>query len=201
MSSIDEITIRDFDLKNLLDPDLSGEVARVMQICNACRYCEGGICAVFRPWKSVGPSPSMMSIYLANLCHNCGACYHACQYAPPHEFGVNVPQAMAAARNNSYAAYAWPGPLAALFQRNGLVVTIVISAGLAATVGLMLATIAPGLFWGVHIGEGAFYTIMPHTVMAGIPMAISAFVLASFVMGWRRYWRHTGAGGWYERVD
>ena len=32
--------------------------------------------------------------YLSNLCHNCGACYHACQYAPPHEFGVNVPQAL-----------------------------------------------------------------------------------------------------------
>ena len=46
MSSTDEMTIRDFDLKNLLDPDLSGEVARVMQICNACRYCEG-IFAVF----------------------------------------------------------------------------------------------------------------------------------------------------------
>ena len=28
---------------------------------------------------------------LANLCHNCGACLHACQYAPPHEFAVNVP--------------------------------------------------------------------------------------------------------------
>jgi citrate/tricarballylate utilization protein len=30
--------------------------------------------------------------YLANLCHNCGACLHACQYAPPHEFAVNVPR-------------------------------------------------------------------------------------------------------------
>ena len=192
MSSTDEMTIRDFDLKNLLDPDLSGEVARVMQICNACRYCEG-ICAVFPAMEKRRTFTEHDVGYLANLCHNCGACYHACQYAPPHEFGVNVPQALAAARNDSYAAYAWPGPLAALFRRNGLVVTMVISAGLAVTVGLMLAMIAPGLFWDVHIGEGAFYAIMPHTVMAGIPMAISAFVLVSFVMGWRRYWRHTGA--------
>ena len=29
--------------------------------------------------------------YMANLCHNCGACLHACQYAPPHDFGVNIP--------------------------------------------------------------------------------------------------------------
>ena len=38
------------------------------------------------------------SHYLANLCHNCGACLHACQYAPPHEFAVNVPRAMAQVR-------------------------------------------------------------------------------------------------------
>ena len=36
--------------------------------------------------------------YLANLCHGCGACLHACQYAPPHEFAVNVPRAMARVR-------------------------------------------------------------------------------------------------------
>ena len=34
-------------------------------------------------------------IYLANLCHNCGACFYACQYAPPHEFGINVPRTLA----------------------------------------------------------------------------------------------------------
>jgi citrate/tricarballylate utilization protein len=49
--------------------------------------------------------------YLANLCHNCGACLHACQYAPPHEFAVNVPQAMAQVRGQTYADYAWPPAL------------------------------------------------------------------------------------------
>ena len=65
--------------------------------------------------------------------------------------------------------------------------------GLALVVGLMLAMIAPHLFWGVHLGEGAFYVLMPHSVMAGIPMAISVFVLMSFIIGWRRYWLVTGA--------
>ena len=46
--------------------------------------------------------------FMANLCHNCGACLHACQYAPPHEFAVNVPQAMAQVRGQTYADYAWP---------------------------------------------------------------------------------------------
>ena len=58
-------------------------------------------------------------------------------------------------------------------------------------------------FWGVHIGEGAFYVLMPHTVMAGIPMAITAFTIVAFIVGWRRYWRGTGArwGGWPAFAD
>jgi hypothetical protein len=49
--------------------------------------------------------------FLANLCHNCGACLHACQYAPPHEFGINIPKAMAEVRGQTYADYAWPPAL------------------------------------------------------------------------------------------
>ena len=202
MSLTDNIEADGFDLKLFLDPEAAGEVIRVMQICNACRYCEG-FCAVFPAMTRRRQFDEGDVGYLANLCHNCGACYHACQYAPPHEFGVNVPQALAAARNDSYAAYAWPGPLAGLFRRNGLFVTLGVSAGLALTVGLMLAMIAPQLFWGIHLGEGAFYQIMPHTMMAAVPLAISAFVVVSFIMGWRRYWRHTGAkwGGFPDLVD
>ncbi|MFZ9438977.1 MAG: tricarballylate utilization protein TcuB, partial [Hylemonella sp.] len=73
------------------------EVARQLQICNACRYCEG-FCAVF-PAMTRRLEFSVTDVhYLANLCHNCGACLHACQYAPPHEFAVNIPQAMAKVR-------------------------------------------------------------------------------------------------------
>jgi len=83
------------------------ELARQMQICNACRYCES-YCAVF---------PAMIRRlefgiadvhYLANLCHNCGNCLHACQYAPPHEFAVNIPRAMAQVRVKTYEEFAWP---------------------------------------------------------------------------------------------
>jgi citrate/tricarballylate utilization protein len=68
-----------------------------MQICNACRYCEG-FCAVFPAMTRRLEFGKADIHYLANLCHNCGACLHACQYAPPHEFAVNVPQAMAQVR-------------------------------------------------------------------------------------------------------
>src|SRR6218665_3422621 len=86
------------------------EVARQMQICNACRYCEG-FCAVF-PAMPRRPEFGKANIpFLANLCHDCGACLHACQYAPPHEFAINVPRAMARVRVQTYADYAWPSAL------------------------------------------------------------------------------------------
>ena len=178
------------------------ETARLMQICNACRYCEG-FCAVFPAMERRRLFTEGDTAYLANLCHHCGACYHACQYAPPHEFAVNVPQVLADRRAESWQAFAWPGPLAGLFVRNGLMVSILASLSLALAVGLMLAMIAPELFWGVHLGEGAFYVIMPHTVMAGIPMVICSFALLAFAVGARRYWRATGArwGGLPAMVD
>ena len=91
------------------------EVARVMQICNACRYCEG-FCAVFPAMTRRLEFGKADLNYLANLCHNCGACLHACQYAPPHEFAVNVPQAMARVRVQTYTDYAWPAALGALYK-------------------------------------------------------------------------------------
>ena len=92
------------------------EVARQMQICNACRYCEG-FCAVFPAMTRRLEFGKADIHFLANLCHNCGACLHACQYAPPHAFAVNVPQAMARVRAKTYADYAWPAGFSALYQR------------------------------------------------------------------------------------
>ena len=182
----------DINLLKLAKTDAHEETARIMQICNACRYCEG-FCAVFPAMERRRLFDVGDTAFLANLCHHCGACYHACQYAPPHEFAVNVPRTLAERREESYRQFAWPGPLAGLFDRNGLVVAMAITACLSLAVGLMLAMISPDLFWGVHLGEGAFYVIMPHNVMAGIPMVICSFVLVSFVMGWRRYWQASGA--------
>ena len=106
------------------------EVARQLTICNACRYCEG-FCAVFPAMTRRLEFAKADVHYLANLCHNCGACLHACQYAPPHEFAVNVPQAMAQVRGQTYADYAWPPALGALYQRQGLTLSLALAAGLA----------------------------------------------------------------------
>ena len=103
------------------------EVARQLQICNACRYCEG-FCAVFPAMTRRLEFGKADVHFMANLCHNCGACLHACQYAPPHEFAVNVPQAMAKVRLQTYVDYAWPPVLGKLYKRNGLTLALALVA-------------------------------------------------------------------------
>ena len=66
-----------------------------MTVCNSCRYCEG-LCAVFPAMEMRRAFSDGDLNYLANLCHSCGACYTDCQFSPPHEFNVNVPQTLAA---------------------------------------------------------------------------------------------------------
>ena len=97
------------------------DAGRAMQVCNACRYCEG-FCAVFPAMERRREFADTDLTYLANLCHNCRACFYACQYAPPHEFGVNLPRTLAELRAETWEEYAWPGFLARLFRRNGTVV-------------------------------------------------------------------------------
>ena len=153
------------------------EVARQMAICNACRYCEG-FCAVFPAMTrrlAFGPADIH---YMANLCHNCGACLHACQYAPPHEFAVNVPRAMAQVRGETYVAYAWPRPLGALYQRNGLTVSLALAAGLA--LFLVLALVLNGRLWGGGL-EGNFYQLFPHNLL--VLMFAPVFLWAVLALG------------------
>lgn len=162
-----------------------GEVARQMQICNACRYCEG-FCAVFPAMTRRLEFGHADVHYLANLCHNCGACLHACQYAPPHEFAVNVPQAMSQVRMKTYQDYAWPSGMGALYRRNGLTVALALAAGLA--LFLVLALAATGRL--VHEPlQGNFYAIFPHNLLVVVFGAVFAFVVLALAMAARRFWR------------
>src|ERR1700761_4192022 len=115
-----------------------GEVSRIMQICNACRYCEG-FCAVFPAMTRRLEFGRADVHFLANLCHNCGACLHACQYAPPHEFAVNVPKAMAEVCITTYSDYAWPPGFGALYKSNGLTVALALAIGLSLFLVLAVA--------------------------------------------------------------
>ncbi len=156
-----------------------GEVARQMQICNACRYCEG-FCAVFPAMTRRLEFSASDVHYLANLCHNCGACLHACQYAPPHEFAVNIPQAMARVRRHTYERFAWPDGLGVLYWRNGLLVSMALALGIA--LFLMLAIwLHDGYQPGVA-GQ-SFYNVFPHGLMVSMFLPVFAWAVVALGLG------------------
>ena len=161
------------------------EVGRQMQICNACRYCEG-FCAVFPAMTRRLEFGKADIHYLANLCHNCGACLHACQYAPPHEFAVNVPQAMATVRGQTYTDYAWPPALGALYKRNGLTLALASAGGLAFFLVLLL--LAKGSLMTPPLA-GNFYAVFPHNTLVAMFGAVFAFAVVALGIGVSRFWR------------
>lgn len=161
------------------------ELARQMTICNACRYCEG-FCAVFPAMTRRLEFGRQDLHYLANLCHNCGACLHACQYAPPHEFAVAVPQAMARVRAETYSQYAWPSSLGALYRRSGTVTALALSAGLA--LFLMLAAASQAGLWHQPLA-GNFYAVFPHNTLVWMFGLAFGFAVLALGLGVRRFWR------------
>ncbi len=162
------------------------EVERQMTICNACRYCEG-FCAVFPAMTRRLEFTQADIHYLANLCHNCGACLSACQYAAPHEFAINVPKAMAKVRLDTYAEYAWPQALGTLYQRNGLTLALASGAGLAFFLCLTLMVMG-NLFTAMPGGN--FYGIFPHNTLALMFGAVFGFAVLALGIGVRRFWRN-----------
>jgi citrate/tricarballylate utilization protein len=166
------------------------EVSRVMQICNACRYCEGS-CAVFPAMTRRLEFGKADVHYLSNLCHNCGACLHACQYAPPHEFGVNVPRAMAVVRGQTYADYAFPRAFGAAYQNNGLVLSLALAAGLV--LFLVLGIAMQGSLWHEPMA-GDFYAVFPHNLLVTLFGSVFGFAMLALAIGVVRFWRDISPG-------
>ena len=164
------------------------EADRLMTVCNSCRYCEG-LCAVFPAMEMRRSFADGDLNYLANLCHNCGACYFDCQFSPPHEFQVNVPQVLAQVRNDSYAQYAWPPALAPVFERNGLWIALALALGVAGFGAGFALVNGPALFWASGTEPGAFYRLMPHNAMALLFGAAFLYMLLALTMGAMAFWR------------
>jgi citrate/tricarballylate utilization protein len=165
---------------------------REMEVCNACRYCEG-FCAVFPAVELRREFSAGDLSYLANLCHNCRGCYYACQYSPPHEWGINVPATLAEVRAESYAEYAWPKPLASMFNRNGTVVSLIAALGIAVVLILSMLLNSPGNFFGAHgTAAESFYDIVPLWAIQIVGIATFGFSLVALGMGARNFWRDAG---------
>jgi citrate/tricarballylate utilization protein len=168
------------------------EADRLMTICNACRYCEG-LCAVFPAMEMRRTFAAGDLHYLANLCHQCGACLPDCQYSPPHQFDVNVPRALARLRNETYAIHAWPRALSAAFARNGLYVTLATAVSVALFIIGLVAFHDPAVPFSPHAGD--FYRLMPHAAMAWLFSLVALYAIVAFVFSLRAFWRGINTDG------
>ena len=160
--------------------DSLAEGARILTICNACRYCEG-FCAVFPALEQRAQVAVADLHYLANLCHNCAECFYACQYAPPHEFAVNVPKTLAEIQVRSYREYAWPS---AFFGKSSAI--------------LAAALLSAAMLWFYlargDAAAGQFYRVISHRAMVAVFGAVSAVVGGVILIGLLRWRRESGWG-------
>jgi len=159
------------------DSAATTEARRQLSICNSCRYCEG-YCAVFPALELRSTLNTHDVAYLANLCHECGACAQACMYSPPHEFAINIPQVMRTAREQSYVDYAWPRKLASgMWAHPYATVGFGTVSGLTVALIVTLVTGGGGALDTAHTGAGAFYDVVPWLAMMLPAMAASLVIL------------------------
>lgn len=163
----------------------TNEARRQIEICNACRYCEG-FCSVFPAMTRQKAFADGDITQLANLCHNCRGCYYACQYTAPHEFALNIPAALAEVRVQSWERLARPQAFARLFQTHGVAVA-----------GLLVVVLA-WFFWALtalkpEIGVG-FYAYLAHNTLVAIFVPAFLLPLALMALSLRDYWREVGGG-------
>jgi citrate/tricarballylate utilization protein len=150
------------------DNPLLAEAQRQFLICSACRYCES-YCATFPAIEGRTEYAAADAAYIANVCHDCRACFQACMYTAPHEFAVDIPKLLADIRLETYKAKAASGTVTAGI---GVVVTIVLLGAILATgrwPALTLASVAPG----------AFYRIVPFLWMLVPALVLSVWALVA----------------------
>lgn len=170
-----------------------GEARRMMEICNACRYCEG-LCPVFPAMELHRAFGDGDLGHLANLCHNCKGCYHSCQYTPPHEWGLNLPKTFAEVRAETYAQHAWPRGLGRAFEQGGLVVSLATAICLGAVLILTMILQQGAVLFGAHAGPGSFYAVIPWGAMVWLGGLSFGWAILAMAMGARSYWRASGGG-------
>jgi citrate/tricarballylate utilization protein len=168
--------------------DLVEKGAHTITVCNACRYCEQ-FCPVFPAMERRLTFEKADLVYLANLCHNCGECLYACPYAPPHEFGINVPTMLAQIRVASYEEFAWPRAVAARFRDPSARAAIGLAMVFSVALALPSLAIAPRKLWP-RDRLGDFYGVVPHDFMIKLFGAVFVFVIIALAMGVWRFWRH-----------
>jgi citrate/tricarballylate utilization protein len=168
-------------------PEFLREAQRQLAVCNACRYCEG-YCAVFPALELRAEIAAGDLTYLANLCHDCRDCYTACMFTPPHEFAINIPQLLAAARVRTYEHYSRPRD-PGLFRRSAAGTAAISAGGILAVWLLIAAFVGPGVLTAAHRGPGAFYAVAPWLAIIVPAIAIALYGAGVALAGAREFAR------------
>jgi citrate/tricarballylate utilization protein len=166
-----------------MSAEIYQEAIRQVEICNACRYCEG-YCSVFPAIQRQRGFNEADVIQFANLCHNCRGCYYACQYTEPHEFALNLPAILARARSASWQAQTFPGGLSRCFQKSGVAIALILIMAVSLLLWLTRQT--------ATAEAGQFYDVLSHGWM--VSLFLPAFILPVLVivMSISRYWKVVG---------
>ena len=162
------------------------EASRQVKICNSCRYCEG-LCPVFPAMTEHREFNAKNITYLANLCHNCQACYYACQYSEPHQFKINIPQVFNEVRKDTFIKFSTPNIFAGIFKNSAIITFLLTALFIALT--FILAIHFNGQLFAKPAAQQSFFKVIPLWLMNGIPLTISAFVVLSIVISVFKYIR------------
>ena len=156
--------------------------ARMIAICNACRYCEG-YCAVF-PGDRAAARVRRDDLDTWRTCATTAAraCY-ACQYAPPHEFAAQHPADAGAStardlRDVRLAERLWD----AVSASAGADLDRMLAGSLALFFALGIAWRGDG-FFRAYSEAGSFYAIFPHNFLIAIFGLSFVFACVAITMG------------------
>jgi citrate/tricarballylate utilization protein len=98
---------------------------------------------------------------------------------------------MAKVRVQTYSDYAWPAGFGALYKRNGLMLALALTAGLALFLCLA-AAMGGGLFHEPLAGN--FYAIFPHNTLALMFGVVFLLAILSLGLGVSKFWRDVSPG-------
>jgi citrate/tricarballylate utilization protein len=174
-------------------PVLVTEASRQLSVCNSCRYCEG-FCAVYPALSRRTELLPGDITQLANLCHDCRACFDACMYSEPHEFAINVPRILSGVRLEGYQRFVWPARVPALL-RGWYGIFSGAAASVLACLVVALIHVGPSGLAGSGESARSPYQLIPYPallVMVLLPAGYSAAVIA---LACRRFWLATGGPG------
>jgi citrate/tricarballylate utilization protein len=166
-----------------------GEVARTLQICNACRYCEG-FCAVFPAMTRRLEFPRPISTTWP-IC--------ATTAAPA------ITPASTRRRTSSRSTFRrpWPRcacrpmattpgrPRSAAVSARGLTMALALAGGLALFLLMVLAMRGTLLHAPL---AGNFYAIFPHNLLAAMFGVVFVFAMVALGIGVTRFWRQVTPG-------